>query len=427
MTEHEAAPPQPDYLDLVADMTRSFAESQDIDETLRRGLERIVDALDAEAASLFVVSPDGGAVTCHACVGPVDITGLRLAPGEGIVGRAVNANACQMVRDAREDPDFRGMVDAATGFETKSILCAPLAVQDECLGAIEVLNRRGGDGLFTEADARLLDALATSAALALMNARLAQAMVERERVRRELELAADIQRRLLPATGEGPAAVQGINLPAGQVSGDFYDVVVLDDGRVAFNVGDVAGKGMNAALVMAKTASLFRCLVRDTPEPGPLLGRLNGELTETATHGMFVTMVAGIYDPVWRRVTLANAGHEPPLVHDRAADAFQPQEALAPPLGIIADATGAGGWPERTVPLNGAALYVFTDGLTEAQLEDGRMLSADGVAELVRGHNALPPAERVEAVAGRVHGGEGALADDVTLLVVDDGEGGGRS
>lgn len=419
MAETDTSTPEAGYLDLVAEMTQAFAESQDIDETLHRGVERIASAVDAEAASLFLVAEDESELTCHTCVGPVDITGLRMDLGEGIVGRTVHTNTCQMVRDVRTDPDFHGSVDDATGFTTRSMVCSPLAVRDRCLGAIQVLNRGTGDGLFSVSDARLLDVLARSAALALVNARLANQMVARERVQREVELAADIQRRLLPDPEQSPPGVQGINLPARQVSGDFFDVVALPNGRIAFNVGDVAGKGMDAALVMAKTASLFRCLVRDMPEPGALLGRLNNELVSTAARGLFVTMAAGIYDPATKRVTLANAGHEPPLLHDRGRDCFDGLEAQAPPLGIAPTIDGPEGWPEQTISLDGDALYIFTDGLTEATLEDGRMLTTDGVAELARHHCDLAPAQRVAAVAERVRRGDVNLHDDVTLLVID--------
>ena len=409
------------YLNLIAEMVEAFAESQDIDETLRCGIERMAEVVDAEAASLFLVDEDTSEIRCHTCIGPVDITGMQMRLGEGIVGRTIHANASEMVRDVRADPDFHASVDAATGFTTRSMVCSPLTVANRCLGAVQVINRRSGDGLFTAADARLLDVLARSAALALLNARLASQMVARERVQRELELAADIQRRLLPDPNATPSCAQGINLPARQVSGDFFDVVVLADGRIAFNVGDVSGKGMDAALVMAKTSSLFRALVRDAPEPGALLGRLNDELVSTAARGLFVTMVAGIYDPAARSVILANAGHEPPLRHDRARDWLNGLDARAPPLGIGPSLDGADGWPEDEIQLDGDALYVFSDGLTEAPVEDGHMLGTDGVAELIRRHAAVAPAKRVTAIAERVRQPGISLHDDVTLLVIEDG------
>src|SRR6185295_16982140 len=130
----------------------------------------------------------------------------------------------------------------------------------------------------------------------ISNARLADQLVEQERIKRELELASEIQRSLLPQADE-TLPIFGINRPIREVSGDFYDFFELPDGTVAFCLGDVSGKGMNAALLMAKTASLFRCLGKTIRDPARLLTILNREVQETASRGMFVTMIAGLYEP----------------------------------------------------------------------------------------------------------------------------------
>ncbi len=364
-------------LDLIAHMTGAFARSQDIEETLRLGLADITVALGAEAASLFLL--EDRALVCRACVGPVDVTGLRLPPGSGIVWKVVEENACRLVHDTSRDPDFTGRVDASTGFTTRSILCAPLSVRNECLGAIELFNKRGADG-FDEGDRHLVETLAASAALALVNARMAAQLAEREALKRELALAADIQRGMLPPPADAGFPIHGLNLPARGVSGDFYDIVPLADGRIAFAIGDVSGKGMDAAMLMARTASLFRCLAKRILEPGRLLAAIDAELCETGNSGKFVTMLAGVFDPKARTAVLANAGHEPPLVvKDGEVTAL---DFGLPPLGIMPELFAAG-CPERTVDLSGARLVLLTDGVTEAKDENGAMLGADGALALL--------------------------------------------
>ena len=301
-----------DPLELLADMGQDFAASRDIEKTLMRALELITRHVGAAGGALFLLDEAGEMLTCQACVGATEITGMTLNSDEGIVGRCVQENAGEIVRDVANDPNFHKSMDDRTGFTTRSILCAPMSVKDQRIGAIELVNKLGGDGLFAEADLYLLQSLSASAALAVLNARMAEALVEQERVRRELELAAEIQRSLLPSPRPGSYPVHGVNVPARTVSGDFYDFFPSGDGRICFNLGDVSGKGMNAALLMAKTASLYRCLGKSEHSPGRLLGRLNEEICETATRGMFVTMVGGIYDPATGLVRLANAGHEPP-------------------------------------------------------------------------------------------------------------------
>lgn len=407
------------HLELLSDMGQDFATSLDIDETLRHGLQRIADYVGAEAGALFVLDESGETLECTACVGPTEIVGLKLGSNEGIVGRSVQTNNGEIVRDVSKDPNFKTEVDAATGFTTRSILCAPMSVKNERIGAIELLNKTSGDGLFDDNDLYFLQSLSSSAALAILNARMAEELVEQERVRRELELAAEIQRSLLPEAADNDYPVHGVNCPARTVSGDFYDFFPLPDGRIYFNLGDVSGKGMNAALLMAKTASLFRCLGKTIHDPGRLLSLVNDEICETATRGMFVTMLGGIYDPKKGTVKLANAGHEPPLYH--APDgSFTPLPAEAPPLGISPLLAPGGGIPVTELSLDGGSLYVFTDGVTEGYLEDGSEFGADGLEALLTEMASSPASDRLAAVTDRINRDNVALRDDLTLLVVDD-------
>jgi sigma-B regulation protein RsbU (phosphoserine phosphatase) len=404
-----------DDLDLIAEMTADFARSRDIEESLRVGLQHIATRMEAEAASLFLMDADSGELVCRACWGPADVTGLRLPHGDGIVWRAVLRNRPQLVKDAATDPDFTQKVDAVTGFTTRTVLCAPMSVRDECVGAIELFNKTGQLS-FDDDDRRILQALAASAALALINARQAAAMAEQEAFRRELALAADIQRAMLPPPRDAAFPIHGVNLPARGVSGDFFDVVELADGRLAFAIADVSGKGMNAAMLMSKTASLFRCLAKRLDGPGALLSAIDSELAETGSAGMFVTMVAGVLDPRSGKVVLANAGHEPPLLV--RGDSVERVDGGLPPLGI--DPTFfLSGCPESHVDVTGATLYLFTDGLTEAKGADGRMLGAEGVETLLRRHAKLPAPERLAAVMDEIAPDGGALRDDLTMLVVE--------
>jgi sigma-B regulation protein RsbU (phosphoserine phosphatase) len=407
---------------LLAEMTRDFAGSLDLDATLRRALESIAGHVRAEAGSLWMLEPGGRELVCVASVGASPITGARLAWGEGILGRCVCENAGQRVLDVRQDPHFSGRIDAESGFETRSILCAPMTFSERVLGAIELINKRAGDGCsdgcFVASDAQLLEVLASSAALAVANAQLARAQVEHERVRRELELAAEIQRGLLPTPRPAPFAVQAVNLAARTVSGDFYDFLDLPGGRIAFCLGDVSGKGMNAALLGARTASLYRCLAREAPGPGALLARLDAELAETVTRGMFVTLAAGVYEPRSGRVRLANAGHEPPRLRAQGGG-WTAFPAESPPLGVLGDAT----FPELELELGGGALYVFSDGLTEACAGDGWPLGPEGVERLLEGFSGKPLRERIDGVAAALEAL--GLRDDATLLGVSDETGPG--
>ena len=414
-----------EQLDLLAEMARDFAATRDIEGAMARALARIAGLVGAEGGALFVLDDRAQNLVCHACVGPVDITGLAIPAETGIVGRSVASNVSEMVRDAQQDPSFNKELEKDFDFVTRSILCAPMAVQGERIGAIELVNKTGSDGLFADEDLKFLDALAASAGLAILNARMAGELAEQEVMQRELALAAEIQRGLLPPPGAADFPVSGVNRPARVVSGDFYDFFTLYDGRIAFTLADVSGKGMNAALLMAKAASLFRCLGKEDLRPGRLLQRINAEVCETSLRGMFVTMVAGVYDPATGRVVMSNAGHEPPLLHG-SDGGFSALSAGAPPVGIPPELTGGGPVPEEVLHLDGGALYIFTDGVTEGYVAQGgggcEELGDAGfkaliVQSLAQGEDA---AARIERVADRLTGSGVPLRDDVTIMVIDD-------
>lgn len=405
-----------DEMALVADMAQGFAASFDIDQTMKLGLVRIAEAMQVEAASVFLVDEANGDVVCHACFGPVDLLGFRVPVGKGIVGRTIAEDRTLIVADVTRDPDyFGGTVEKATGYAARTILVAPMTVRGACLGAIELINKRDGSA-FATADARLLSALASSAGLALFNARLAAEMVEQERVRRDLSLAAEIQRAMLPADAGAASPIHGINHAAREVSGDFFDIVRLADGQWGFAIADVAGKGMNAALLMAKAASLLRCLVKTGVSPSELLATLNAELCETGTKGLFVTMVVGLASADGRSIRLANAGHEPPLlVQSGRVGSFA---AEAPPLGIVPDLTAAA-FPELSLTLDGACLYLFSDGFTEVLDQDGAMLGAEGALALIRARETLSSADRLRSLLAAIVRPGALLRDDVTLLLIE--------
>lgn len=413
---HRPETPLDEHLALVADMSRAFAQSRDPHAMAQVGLQRITHYVGAEASSVFLLEAETSELVCVACYGPVDITGLRIPAHAGIVGRCVDRKASQAVRDARDDPSFAGMVDAETGFYTRSVLVAPLTVAGECLGAIEIINKAGGDGFFSEADLSLLEALSATAALSVANTRLTERLLAQERIERELELARQIQSTLLPVSNDPQALIHGVNLPAQGVSGDFYDTIALPDGRVWFCVGDVSGKGMNAALLMAKTASLFRCLCKTARSPALLLRRINEELCETSAHGMFVTLAGGLYSPASGQGLLANAGHEPPVIHCRIDHHFRELPAESPPLGILP------GLDFSEVPFTLSAtesLYVFTDGLTEAHDGQGGMIGKAGVERLIDSLAHIAAKTRLEAILQAVQQPGLALRDDLTVLVID--------
>ena len=400
-----------DFLPVLAEVSQQLAVSVDLQRTLRESVAYITEYLKAEAAAVFMVDRTQGTLECRACVGPVDIQGLRIPLEHGIVGRTVAQNTCQMVRDAGSDPDFAGKVDSQTGFVTRSVLCAPLATAQGVIGAIEVINKRDG-GLFDDVDRDALRLLAAPTALALNIARMAGELVEQNRIKRELGMARRLQRSLLPKRRRGDYPLRALNLPAREISGDFFDFFDLPDGRIAFTLGDVAGKGLDAAFLMVRCASLLRWAGKEGLRPSDWLARANDELGEAIAPGMFVCAVAGQFDPANKRVVWANAGF-PPLLRVDADGGIEQFDAEGPPLGILRRME----FPEQQTVLDRASLYLFSDGVTDVRDAAGQTLGVDGVRNVIGELGALPPEPRMRALVRHLR--RLTVTDDTTLMLIE--------
>ncbi len=406
-----APPPITEPLALIAELAHALASSLDLQATLSKAVQRIAAAMQAEAASVFLVDESEEVLVCRASAGPVDIVGMELPLGSGVLGRAYASGKCQMVRDASKDPDFDAEVDRRTGFTTRSLLCTPLFSGHGTLGVLQVLNKRGGL-LFDESDHLLLRALAAPAALAISNARLAAESLEQERLHRELSMARRMQRSLLPRRRRGGFPLLALNRPAREISGDFYDYFDLPDGRIGFTIGDVAGKGLDAAFLMVRCASLMRWAGKEGLPPSQWMARVNEEMCETLGNGSFVCAVAGYYDRRHGTVVWANAGF-PPLMLLCPGQPSLSYRAEGPPLGIIAGMN----FPEQQAALAAnSALYLFSDGATDARSDSGEMLGVDGMLALIEKHAGWRPETRLRRIVGELR--RMKLHDDTTLMLI---------
>jgi len=392
-------------VEFLAAYSQFFAVSRDLEATLETALAGIAQGVQVQTGGLYLLDPDATDLVCRAAIGPPGRRGHRASAEEGLLGRCLRRNALEIAT-----------VD--TGPEAGSVLCAPLAADGRPFGVIQVSCERAAG--FSTRDINLLQIMANSAALAVANARKAEELVLREVTEREILLAAEIQRSLLPPSGQSGLPIHGYNRPVRMVSGDFYDYFTLPDQRIPFALGDVSGKGINAALLMSKAASLFRCLGKRTDNPAQILSIINHEIHETSSRGMFVTMVAGTYDPAAGRLRFANAGHEPPLL--RARDrSYRTFPAEAPPLGIIPEMEY---WTHE-IDLDGGEFYIFSDGLIEFHYGDQEELGVKGLIQMIESLADLPLGERLKAMLDDLDHEGWESRDDLTVLAIGDERGRG--
>ena len=246
---------------------------------------------------------------------------------------------------------------------------------------------------------------------------LEQTLRERDKIKAELDselnLAREVQTSLLPKNAPEALPVQGVNVSAKELSGDFYDFFALPNGQIYFMLGDVSGKGVNAALLMAKAASLFRCLGKRIDDPAQLVYDINNELCETSIRGMFITMAAGLYDPKTNNITLVNAGHMPAIIASKDGK-FSKLEAQTIPVGILANNE----FPASTFNLGDRKLYLYSDGVTEGKLSNGEELELKGLLALIRKVQTQPVDKQLLEITSLFTAQDTRLRDDITLVII---------
>ncbi|MGC6485821.1 MAG: ATP-binding SpoIIE family protein phosphatase [Candidatus Puniceispirillales bacterium] len=404
-------------ISLITGLMEQYGTTGDAITALRWALPLVLKELNAEAGSLFLHREEDNQLECVVCVGPVDVTGLVVPAEKGLVGRAFTTGQAEIVSDASSDKAHYRAVDATSGFKTVTTATAPVHLGDKRFGSIQAINRRSpeDDSLiinFTEEDLGLLTSLASALALAISNVRLAEKAISDQILQRDLDQATEAQTALMPMMDLG-GHLAGKVIPARQLSGDFFDFLDVE-GRMAFCQGDVAGKGITAALMMARTIALFRSLARQGHDAVTIVTKLNRELMDVASD-RFVTFVAGWFDPVSSRVELINCGHGPVLYIDDETGDTTIIESATVPMGLIDYGS------ENLEPWQGdlttAALYMVTDGITEARDGD-RELGFDGLIAEARSHQGLNGARRVAEIMKSFTGNRFTTHDDATLLVV---------
>jgi len=298
----------------------------------------------------------------------------------------------------------------------RSAVCAPLLVADAVLGVLYI-DYTSARGVVAEDDVRLLAQIARFAAVTLERTRLREEAFAKAKIDEELRTAYTIQRRLLPNALPEIAGYRfaGANRPCKTVSGDYYDVVVRPDGRIYFVIADVSGKGITAALVMSSVATAFAIFTRHDPTPADLLRDINETLAPKTSPSKFVTMVAGVLDPVTGIVSFANAGHVAPLVVSKDGVAAMHSTDIV--VGILANAQ----YRNQSLTLApGDSLVLFTDGVTEAENIAEEQLGLDPVCEMLRTMHGSEADAILETIDTHVHEfiGEVPNGDDVTMLAM---------
>jgi sigma-B regulation protein RsbU (phosphoserine phosphatase) len=301
----------------------------------------------------------------------------------------------------------------------RNFVAVPVEVEEQPRAALGIVNQR--DTTFSAATVKLLRAVAEHAGGLIESAVLHEHALRRERLQRDMELAASIQAGLMMGQ---PPSVSGLDLvgrfrPAAEVGGDFYDYRLRADGQLAFSVGDVSGKGLSAALVMEMTRTVLRGAFQVLDRPSAVLELANSDLYEDLSRvNTFVTAFAGYYDAASRLVRFASAGHSP-VVYCPHGEAPRLLAARSLPLGVLPDSPA----DDDVVRLGpGDLLVVGTDGFSEATDQSGGLFGNERLLSLVQTLSSAPATAIAEGLfAALTTFGDGRPQDDDQTLVVAKG------
>ena len=418
---------------LAPESKRAAAQSPDIarnktvDALIRAGQELaahrplselfplILDlSLEAVQASRGVLlTSSGGELVVQAS------TGENFQISSGVRDRVLKDKASLLVVDALSDSDFAER-KSIVQHSVRSMIAAPLQTDDAVIGLLYV-DLTNLTRFFTRDDLNLLTVMANIAAIRIQHARLIEVEAAERVLSRELAQAAEIQRRLLPSVPPVIAGLElaGYNLQCRTVGGDYFDYLPFGDG-LALVVGDVAGKGMPAALLMASLQAHTQAITELGGEvggdPASVVSKLNRAITKYTPGNRFVTFFLAVFNPLDSTLTYCNAGHNPPLLI-RSDGSVERLEEGGTVLGLFAGAA----FQDKTIRFDpGDFLILYSDGVVEACSANGEEeFGEERLKKIVAASGSLDVTHVTERVieALRAWSGDGSFADDVTLVL----------
>ncbi|WP_117300526.1 SpoIIE family protein phosphatase [Paracidobacterium acidisoli] len=408
----------------LSDEVRRFTETQPLLETVAR---RIADTLHIDQIALLLRR--GEYFQLQQSIGVSGGGTLTLPAQSSAVRFMVNSN--EPARLYRNDPDawylMAGTAERRALDMLNAELLLPLPGRNRLMGVM-ALGPRRSEAAYSGSDLKILQAVASQTGLALEISELAHSLAseaaQRERFNREMEIAREVQERLFPQyMPEIPGAtLAGECRPALGVGGDYYDVIDLGDGRVGLAVGDVSGKGISAALLMASLRASLRGITLDNPRDfANLMHKVNRLVYEASASNRYATFFFASYDPKTRRLECVNAGHNPPVLL-RGAQAIR-LETGGPVVGLLPTAP----YTEQSLTLEpGDLLLLYTDGISEAMTHDQEEWEEERMIAAARSATGKSACDVMRAIFHAVDAFTAGAPqhDDMTMLVLKLEEGG---
>jgi len=430
-----------DFLHGLGEAFRETIRPQELHRLIVEGATRV---LDAHGGALYVTDRTGGKLTpafiSQGCPPLVDVpqnilqqaaaapialeSFLRLhtiGPGEGLIGRVWQTGQSVCLTEFSEAPELARLRGSAFG--SASIMAASLRYGNQDLGVLALAQGPIGQP-FSQGDSVVFKSIAEQSAFALYNAIIYSMANEKKRLDHDLEIARDIQRILLPS--EAPAIngfqISGLNAPARQVSGDYFDYIRVDEERLGVAIADVSGKGVPASLIMAICRSVLRAEAARNPSPADVLRKVNRQLYPDIKEDMFISMAYLILNHQRDGgITLARAGHDAPLLYKRQSETVTPVKSPGMVVGIDSGNVFDRLTTDFAIPLErDDCLVLYTDGVTETLNLDGDEFGLERMMQSVRASATNGAQAIVRKIIEDVRDFTGSIPqnDDITLIAI---------
>ena len=368
----------------LLEISNSLSRTMELDALLPRILETLFQVFRQADRGFFIVRDAEGRILPRAVHTRFQRDQSQARFSKTIINKCLDEGAAFLSEDATQDSTF-SLANSVNEFRIRSVMCAPLLRADGTPMGVVQIDTQSRNKRFRQDDLQLLIAVCNQASVAMENASLHASDLAKQKFEREIELAREVQKTFLPAH---LPSVPGYNFfayyrAARAVGGDFYHFVELRDGRWAVAIGDVAGKGIPAALLMARVTGDVRVAVASLDEPTAMVCQLNDWLQQAGLVDRFITFVLVILDPGQHQFTLVNAGHQTPLLR-RASGLLEPiggGEVSGLPLGMME------GFEYQSVTGHlgpGDSLILCTDGVADATSREGEQFGQERVEATLR-------------------------------------------
>lgn len=403
-----------DKLLTVTRFSKEVRSTLELNELLRKVLGLLFEIFPQAERGFVMLRDEAG--NMRPVASKTVLAGDEIRVSSTVLNVSIREKKAILSNNPIEDERFNAGESIVQG-GMRSLMVSPLLSQDDAIGVLHVDTTRPGAPFSTD-DLALFSGLADQAAVAVSNAHMHKRLLRRQRLEQELVIAQTVQRSFLPAhLPENPNVELAFHYAlARQVGGDFYDLTELPDGKLIVTIGDVSGKGIPAALLMAKTISEMRVATQPANCPCATLAAVNSMMLGSISAEMFVTALVCSYDPRARTAVIADAGHNPPVLKRASGKLELLELGKGFPLGVVDE----GQYSDTLIEMApGDTMLFYTDGLTDAEAENGESFGMERLCEVVDAseHGAANVvghlAEAVREFTGLAH-----PFDDLTMLAI---------